>query len=519
MVILWMLACLDGGLDDRQPTDRQDSADTGDSRTQGCAEMSVVSVGTWTSEVLTGESAIAGEDWAAHANFAGPGLAALDLNKDGFLDLAVADPTGPARVLMGGEQGFSVGTAVVPQGHALAAGDFNGDGVEDLILARWEGVPDLVGLSDGSGGWAWEEIPDTLGHGLSWSLADMDKDGDLDAYAARHLEQVNDEEAAAGLVQGPGSYLYENLGGGQFVARPSLTPEPTHGALGFMGQWLDADSDGDLDLYLVNDFGAWVVPNALLENDGTGRFTASADSTVSAALYGMGAGVADVDANGRPDLYITNIGSPLLLLNQGAWVNATAAQGAEIPPTETRQSSWGVDLVDLDLDGLPEAALRFGPLIFWMEVPYVEDSSGQRWADADSQADALLLNTGEGFTLSPDFQSTEVGRAVIHGDWDRDGDPDLATTAWTEEGAVVEIFETQGGCPGGVTVKGPIGTRITGPKGTVWILPATTFSSSAAEVYLTTGQLEGFQTELEVQLPGKGQSTTRVQPGQIVDLR
>ena len=178
-----------------------------------------------------------------------------------------------------------------------------------------------------------------------------------------------------------------------------------------------------------------------------------------------------------------------------------------------------MDLIDLDLDGLPEAALRFGPLIFWMEVPYVEDSSGQRWADADEQADALLLNSEDGFQVSEDFQSTEVGRAVIHGDWDRDGDPDLATTAWTEDGALIQLYETQGGCPGGVTVKGPIGTRITGPKGTQWILPANTFSSSAAEVYLTTGQSESFQTELEVQLPGKTQTSTRVRPGQTVDLR
>ena len=519
MVILSLLLSCDTGSGpfNRDAVDTQE--DSGSIDPFACPAMRVVPVQSWTSAELAGDSEMGGEPWSEHPNFAGPGLAAVDLNKDGYLDLAIADPTGASRVLMGGEAGFSLGSAVIPQGHGLAAGDLNADGIEDLVLARWEGTPDLLGRSDGAGAWAWEEIPETLGHGLSWSMADSDGDGDLDAFAARHLEMVNDEEAAAGLVSGPGSWLYENRNGGKLVATPEATPEPTHGALGFMGQWLDADGDNDLDLYMANDFGAWVVPNTLLINDGTGRFIDSGDSTASAALYAMGAGVADVDANGRPDLYISNIGSPLLILNQGAWVNATASLGAELPPSEQRQSSWGVDLVDLDLDGLPEAVLRFGPLIFWTEVPYVEDSSGQKWSDADAQADALLLNNGEGFQVSEDFQSTEVGRAVIHGDWDRDGDPDLATTAWTEEGALIQIYETQGGCPDGVTVKGPIGTRVTGPKGTQWILPATTFSSSAAEVYLTTGQSASFQTELEVQLPGSSPTTTRVSPGQIVDLR
>ena len=263
---------------------------------------------------------------------------------------------------------------------------------------------------------AWEEIPETLGHGLSWSMADSDGDGDLDAFAARHLEMVNDEEAAAGLVSGPGSWLYENRNGGKLVATPEATPEPTHGALGFMGQWLDADGDNDLDLYMANDFGAWVVPNTLLINDGTGRFIDSGGqhrnpppSTRWAQGWPMWTPTAG------PTCTSPTSASPLLILNQGAWVNATASLGAELPPSEQRQSSWGVDLVDLDLDGLPEAVLRFGPLIFWTEVPYVEDSSGQKWSDADAQADALLLNSGEGFQVSEDFQSTEVGRAVIHG--------------------------------------------------------------------------------------------------------
>ncbi|MFT5585228.1 MAG: hypothetical protein ACI9VR_002816 [Cognaticolwellia sp.] len=510
MVILFILALA---------CDKDDTGQDSSPEPEQCAPLKVVVTETWASAALRGASDVAGEPWEEHPNFAGPGLAALDLNGDGYLDLAIADPTGPARVLMGGADGFSLGDAVVPQGHGIAAADLTADGIEDLVLARWEGSPDLMGRSDGAGDWSWEEIPETLGHGLSWSFADSDGDGDLDAFAARHLEMVNDEEAAAGRVSGPGSWIYENRNGGELVATPQATPEPTHGALGFMGQWLDADGDNDLDLYMANDFGAWVVPNALLLNDGTGNFIDSGDATASAALYAMGVGVADVDANGRPDLYISNIGSPLLILNQGAWVNSGAALGAELPPTEQRQSSWGVDLVDLDLDGLPEAALRFGPLIFWMEVPYVEDSTGQRWADADSQADALLLNSAEGYQVSDDFQSTEVGRAVIHGDWDRDGDPDLATTAWTEDGALIQIYETQGGCPGGVTVKAPIGTRVTGPKGSQWVLPATTFSSSAAEVYLTTGQSEGLQTELEVQLPGSSPTTTSVRPGQIVDLR
>ena len=89
--------------------------------------------------------------------------------------------------------------------------------------------------------------------------------------------------------------------------------------------FLDYDSDGRLDLFLVNSSRlpgfkgqrARSTP-ALYRNEGDGRFT---DVTRQAGLavdcYGMGVAVADYDGDGDPDLYLTALGPNYLFRNNG----------------------------------------------------------------------------------------------------------------------------------------------------------------------------------------------------------
>lgn len=448
-----------------------------------------------------------GEPWSEHPNFGGPGLALVDVNGDGWLDLAVADPLGNSRLLINRDGTLTPSDSPIPQGHALAAGDVTGDGDVDLIVGRWEDTPDLLGTGDGAGGFTWTELPRSNGHTLGWTLADIDGDGDLDAFAARHYELVNDQDVAEGRITGWGSFVYRNQGGA-LVPDLDATPTWTQEGLSFMGQWLDVEGDGDLDLYLVNDFGPYLVPNVLMLNDGAGRFTPSEDPTTSAAMYGMGAAVDDVNGDGWPDLYVSNIGSPLLLVGdgQGRFIDSTAALGAQIPASDDRLSSWGIELADLDRDGLPDATLMFGAVVFWMQVPYVEDSDGVRWDDALEQPDALLWNQGGAFAMGPELQDTDVGRSVVAGDVDQDGKLELITGHWTPDLAVrVDVTSVQGGCEPAARVSGPIGTRVQGPHGTSWILPATTFSTGPLDVWVG---LAGDPTGTLVITPPGGAATT-----------
>ena len=74
----------------------------------------------------------------------------------------------------------------------------------------------------------------------------------------------------------------------------------------FAAAFADVDLDGDPDLYVANDFGR----NALYVNDGTGRFEERAEASgVVDTAAGMGACFADLDQNGSPDLYVSNMES------------------------------------------------------------------------------------------------------------------------------------------------------------------------------------------------------------------
>ena len=129
-------------------------------------------------------------------------------------------------------------------------------------------------------------------------------------------------------------------------------PESTGAGCAF----LDYDNDGWMDIYLVNsgpcDF--WTPPsplrNALYRNNRDGSFT---DVTLKAGVpgggYGMGAAVGDYDADGFPDLYVTQYGRSILYHNNGdgTFTDVTQKAGVSAP-------GWASSAVwfDFDNDGL-----------------------------------------------------------------------------------------------------------------------------------------------------------------------
>jgi hypothetical protein len=116
--------------------------------------------------------------------------------------------------------------------------------------------------------------------------------------------------------------------------------------------FLDFDNDGWMDIYLVNsgpcDF--WTPPaplrNALYRNNRDGTFT---DVTVKAGVpgggYGMGAAVGDYNADGFPDLYVTQYGRSILYHNNGdgTFSDVTEKAGVAAP-------GWASSAVWFDYD-------------------------------------------------------------------------------------------------------------------------------------------------------------------------
>lgn len=131
-----------------------------------------------------------------------------------------------------------------------------------------------------------------------------------------------------------------------------LMPEIMGGGLGL----LDLDGDGDLDLYLPDG------NNALPEfgdgpNDGPGGDRlylqdggvfrdATATMGVTEPGYSMGVAAGDIDNDGLPDLYVTNVGPDRLLhnLGEGRFEDITAASGID-------DEGWSVSAAFCDVDG------------------------------------------------------------------------------------------------------------------------------------------------------------------------
>lgn len=127
--------------------------------------------------------------------------------------------------------------------------------------------------------------------GGSWG--DYDNDGDLDLYICNSVNNARNS-------------LYKNNGDGTFQK-----PIKNEAIIADMGHsvgcsWIDYDNDGDLDLYVVNVFGA---TNQLYQNNGNGAFSKiTSGEIVNDVSLSFGCSWADFDNDGDQDVIVTNGG-------------------------------------------------------------------------------------------------------------------------------------------------------------------------------------------------------------------
>ena len=208
------------------------------------------------------------------------------------------------------------------------------------------------------------------------------------------------------------------------------------------GGWVDFDNDGDLDLYVVNDYGMHVQPNVLWRNDGMGTdvnnwmFTdISKDSGVDAAILGMGLAVGDYDLDGHFDFFITNIGNQMLFRNTGKdmiFEETTLEAGLEMsklnyPGGVMDRVAWATMFFDYDNDGLEDLYIVSGFLNLHeteraFDVP----------AEMRLQPNVLMRNKGD---LTFEDKSKEsgadedgIGRGGFYMDHNLDGCLDIFIT-------------------------------------------------------------------------------------------
>ena len=137
-------------------------------------------------------------------------------------------------------------------------------------------------------------MPEMMGGGVA--LADLDGDGDLDAYLVQsgRVDRTLAAEFSA-------NRLYMNSGDGYFEEVEGASGAGDRGyGMGVAAG--DYDNDGDIDLYVTN-----LGPNVLLQNDGTGSFTdVTAESGVGDPRWSTAANFVDLDLDDDLDLFVVN---------------------------------------------------------------------------------------------------------------------------------------------------------------------------------------------------------------------
>jgi hypothetical protein len=336
---------------------------------------------------------------ASFATGAGPYAVAVgDFNRDGKQDLAVANVNADSvSILLGnGAGGFSAAQnfAVGSQPTSVAVGDLNGDGKQDLAVANINADSVSILLSNGAGGFSAAQNFAVGSQPSSVAVGDFNGDGKED------LAVTSESSNSVSVLLGNGA--------GGFAAAINNFPvgaNPTSLAVG------DFNGNGLQDLAVANSGSASV---SVLFGDGTGSFGAPINSATNSSAQSVAIG--DFDGDGTQFLAVANGGSGKVsvLLNNGGGNFSTATNFA------AGAGPRAVAIGDIDGNGRQDLIV----------------------ANAGSNNVSVLVGNGAGgFGPALNFNVGENPSSVAVGDFNGDGALDLVTT--NEAGNNVSVLLRQ----------------------------------------------------------------------------
>ncbi len=249
------------------------------------------------------------------------GASAADLNNDGFLDLFSPGIDRNYLYLNRGDGTFEeaanrAGLEVTPEvGTAALFLDYDKDGDTDLFLAAVGKQMLFQNRLVPDGNLYFQDVSEQAGisvpsYGFSSAAADVNRDGWPDIYLTSYNElgEILPESFVGGL-NGTPNLLFINQGNGRFSeAAAEWGVNDTRWS--YAAAFADLDDDGDLDLYVANDFagGSRLYWNQLVQ--GEERFIEAAPEQGALDMgCGMGVSFGDYDNDGDLDLHVTNMSS------------------------------------------------------------------------------------------------------------------------------------------------------------------------------------------------------------------
>jgi hypothetical protein len=325
-------------------------------------------------------------------------VAVADLNRDGKLDLAVAEcGSNVVTILLGNGDGtFKLGVSY-PVGlcpASVAAGDFNRDGKLDLAVTNIDSNSVSVRWGNGDGTFQPAVTYPVPAGPIFVALGDFNSDGELDLAVA--LNKVNGTAT--------GTEISVLLGNGNGTFQPAVSystgTAPSSVAVG------DFNHDGKLDLAVSNSGSADV---SVLLGNGDGTFQAALNFATASGPSSVAVG--DFNHDGKLDLAVSSSGGVSVLLGNG---NGTFQPHVDY---QTGGSPTSIAVADLNGDNNLDLAV----------------ADFQRFVQ-------LLLGKGDGtFQVPVSYSIVGSPLSVAIGDFNRDGRLDIAVPDYANGAATVLV--------------------------------------------------------------------------------
>jgi hypothetical protein len=339
------------------------------------------------------------------------------------------------------------GLAHTGWGQGCCVGDYNNDGWNDLFVSCYG--QNVLYRNNGDG--TFSDV--TAKAGLTqtktrWNTGcaflDYDRDGNLDLFVANYIDfdiKTAPLPEAAGCaykgiqvacgppgLQGGKNILYRNNGDGTFTdVSEKAGILDTIGTYALSVAVADLDGDGWPDIYVANDSTAATFYQN--QKDGTFKDVAIesgiAYSPDGKPQAGMGVSVGDFNRDGLLDIVKTNFAgdtdSLYLNLGGGNFDDHTYLSGLGV---NTRFLGWGVGFFDMDNDGWPDLLMSNGHVYPEVEgtnvdAPYAQHKYLYRNL-RNGQFEEVTAEAG------PGINATAAARGTAFGDFDNDGDIDIA---------------------------------------------------------------------------------------------